>query len=38
MVTRYTYDEFGRLDEIIENKNGTEYVLQKNEYKYANEK
>lgn len=38
MVTRYTYDEFGRLDEIIENKNGKEYVLQKNEYKYANEK
>lgn len=38
IVTRYTYDEFGRLDEIIENKNGTEYVLQKNEYKYANEK
>lgn len=38
IVTRYTYDEFGRLDEIIENKNGKEYVLRKNEYKYANEK
>lgn len=38
IVTRYTYDEFGRLSEIIENKNGTESILQKNEYKYANEK
>lgn len=38
ITTRYTYDEFGRLDEVIENDNGKEYVLRKNEYKYANEK
>lgn len=38
VVTRYTYDEFGRLKEAIENVNGTENVLQKIEYKYANDK
>lgn len=37
VTTRYTYDEFSRLKEIIENENGKEHVLQRMEYKYANE-
>ncbi|WP_291582228.1 RHS repeat domain-containing protein [Bacteroides sp.] len=36
ITTRYTYDEFGRLSETIET-GEKEYVLQKNEYKYATE-
>lgn len=37
-TTLYTYDEFGRLKETIEDENGIKKVLQKIEYKYANEK
>lgn len=35
--TRYTYDEFNRLRDIIEVDGENEYLLKRYEYKYANE-
>ncbi len=35
--TRYTYDEFSRLHDIIEVDGENEYLLKRYEYKYANE-
>lgn len=37
VVTRYTYDEFSRLKEVVEYINGEAHVLQQIDYQYVNE-